>query len=75
LLVKGEIGDIDGAGRLVDGRGYPQYVPVTVDDDIGLVRHFVLAVGAKNNNNDICRPNALRLNLGLNLNSASEYVL
>src|SRR6218665_40163 len=46
LLIEGEVLDVDGAGALVNGWRNPENVSVLVDDDVWLIRHFVLPIGA-----------------------------
>lgn len=47
LLIEGEVGDIDGAGALVDSRRNPENLPGGVDQYVRLVTHLVVAIGAR----------------------------
>jgi len=45
LLIEGEVGNIDGAGALVNGRRNPENLSRWIDQHVGLVAHLVVAIG------------------------------
>ena len=45
LFVEGEEFDVDGAGGLVDGRGFPDDLPLRIESGFRHQRHFVIPVG------------------------------
>ena len=46
LLIERKVSNVDRTGTFIDGWGNPQHVTGIIDDDVWLVRHLVIAIGA-----------------------------
>lgn len=46
LIIKWEIGDLDGTGAAIDGRRQPVHRAVVVDQHVGIVGHIKLSINA-----------------------------
>lgn len=45
LLIKGEVFDVDPTGGFVNCWRHPYHISLIIDDDIGVIGNFVIAVG------------------------------
>lgn len=46
LIIKWEVGDLDGTGAAIDGRRQPVHPAVVVDQHVGIVGHIKLSINA-----------------------------
>lgn len=46
LIIKWEVGDLDGTGAAIDGRRQPVHRAVASDQRVGVVSHIKLAINA-----------------------------